>query len=134
MTTKTRRRTDAEPTPAEWLADLGQPPVELDSPYDLVTNEADRATIDDRRRRRASAHHLAEAIREARRQAVGTQIAAAAAWGRAQSQVSRLESDPSVVQLGTLIDYLSALDVEITIGFCSRRGRDVAVPPVDAEL
>jgi hypothetical protein len=100
--------------PDEWLAGEELPPIELDSPYDLITNPDDRASIPERDRRRAVAHALASAIREARRHSVGTQIAAAEAWGRSQSQVSRLEADPSIVQLGTLLDYLASMNVAIS--------------------
>jgi hypothetical protein len=103
------------PTPDEWVGSLGEAPIELASPYDLVTDENDRATIPEREHRREVAHTLAVAIRQARLDAVGTQVAAAQAWGRTQSQVSRLESDPSVVQLGTLLDYLSSIGVELSL-------------------
>jgi methionine synthase II (cobalamin-independent) len=104
-----------ELTPDEWLSGRGHPTIELASPYDLVTNAEDRATIPERERRRDLAHRLAVALKEARQSSVGTQVAAAEAWGRAQSQVSRLEGDPTVVQLGTLIDYLAALNIRLTL-------------------
>lgn len=106
--------TRTEFSPEEWLASEELLPVELDSPYELITDPDDRASIPERDRRRAVAHALASAIRDARRHSVGTQIAAAEAWGRSQSQVSRLEADPSVVQLGTLLDYLASMNVAIS--------------------
>jgi hypothetical protein len=108
-------RSDSKSSAEEWLVHLDEPLEELANAFELVTDEADRLSIPDRVRGRVAAHALASAIRQARHEAVGTQVAAAAAWGRAQSQVSRLEADPSVVQLGTLIDYLSSLNVELSI-------------------
>ena len=107
----------SEPTPEEWLVDFDPTPVKLDSPYDLISDPKLRSTIPERERRRAVAHELAVAVRDARQNSVGTQVAAAHAWGRAQSQVSRLESDPSVAQIGTLIDYLTAMNVDFSMRF-----------------
>jgi hypothetical protein len=61
--------------------------------------------------------HVQVAVREARQNSVGTQVAAAQAWGRAQSQVSRLEADPSVAKLGTIIDYLTSINVNFSMRF-----------------
>jgi hypothetical protein len=117
MPRPTLKTTIREYSPEEWLSDLAEPPVSLDSPYDLVTDPEQRATIPARERRRAVAHAVAVAVREARQNSVGTQVAAAHAWGRAQSQVSRLEADPSVAQLGTIIDYLTSMNVDFSMRF-----------------
>jgi hypothetical protein len=119
MTRPSAKATIREYTPEEWLSDLGEAPVHLDSSYDLVTDPELRATIPARERRRAVAHAVAVAVREARQNSVGTQVAAANAWGRAQSQVSRLEADPSVAQLGTIIDYLTSMNVDFSMRFAA---------------
>ncbi len=109
MTTKKHR----DPTPAEWLAAADLGPSSPASPYDLIeVRDEDR---DEDRRRRAIAHELLLAVRNIRQQAVGTQTEAARAWHRPQSQVSRLEADPSAAKVGTFLDYLSALNIDMTI-------------------
>lgn len=103
-----------EYTPAEWLAAaVDSHPAELASPYDLADTDAEDR--DEDRRRRALAHELHLAVRSIRQRAIGTQTDAAKAWHRPQSQVSRLESDPSASKVGTFLDYLSALNVSMSI-------------------
>jgi hypothetical protein len=111
------KATPLEPTPTNWLERKDESLVEIQSPFDLVTSTDDRTSISERRQRRNIAHALATCVREARHNSVGTQVVAAKAWGRSQSQVSRLEADPSTAQVGTLIDYLASMNVEFSIRF-----------------
>jgi hypothetical protein len=69
-----------------------------------------------RTRPRALAPKMTASLREIRESTGRTQTAAAAAWGRSQSQVARVEGlDLARIKLGTLADYVEALGGTVTV-------------------
>ncbi len=60
-------------------------------------------------------HHMVASLQQLRKILCRTQNDVAQTWGRPQSQVSRLESDPLHAELATLLAYIQALGGRLTV-------------------
>jgi hypothetical protein len=67
------------------------------------------------RDRRDALHHVVTTLAELRRAAGRTQVDIAEDWGRPQSKVSRLESDPTRAEIATLLGYVAAIGGHLTV-------------------
>ncbi len=96
------------PTPDEFLNAANEGLVDH-RPYEWITDPEVLATIPARSRRRRASHELALDLAQLRLAFGLTQTDVAAASGRPQSVISRIERAPEVIQLATLIAYLNGL-------------------------
>lgn len=67
------------------------------------------------RTRRDAVHRVVTSLAELRRAAGRTQVDIAEEWGRPQSKVSRLESDPTRAEIATLLGYVAAIGGHLTV-------------------
>jgi predicted XRE-type DNA-binding protein len=96
-------------SPADFLAVAATTaPIEREL-FDGITDPAIRQRITQTTAEREHRHELLTTLASIRQRLGLTQDEVAAAWGRTQPQVSRLERDPTAAQVSTLISYLSAL-------------------------
>jgi hypothetical protein len=65
--------------------------------------------------RRLAEHRVVATLQQLRRMLGRTQVEVAEQWGRPQSQVSRLESDPIRAELGSVLAYVQALGGRLTV-------------------
>lgn len=64
---------------------------------------------------RRLAEHQVATLQQLRKLLGRTQIEVAEQWGRPQSQVSRLESDPMRAELSSILAYVQALGGRLTV-------------------
>lgn len=102
--------------PKDWLDD-DREPVYRD-PDDKASWRGDdtvQGEITKLVEHRRIEHHMVASLQQLRKLLGRTQNDVAQTWGRPQSQVSRLETDPLHVELATLLAYIQALGGRLTV-------------------
>ena len=101
--------------PKEWLDD-NREPVYRDSDARATWRGED---VDDEVaeivKRRRLEHETVASLQHLRKLLGRTQVEVANDWGRPQSQVSRLETDPLHAELASVLAYIQALGGRLTV-------------------
>jgi DNA-binding XRE family transcriptional regulator len=104
---------NTEPDPQEWLASTTEQGG-YDRPWAHPDTEFP-ALLEEARHRRAAQHEIVTSLAELRRAAGLNQTELAQRWGHHQPHVSKIENDPTHVELATLAGYVRALGGRLTI-------------------
>lgn len=102
--------------PKDWLDDKRD--VIYRDPDDKATWQGDPAVDDEIAeivKRRRLEHATVASLQQLRKLLGRTQIDVANQWGRPQSQVSRLETDPLHAELASVLAYIQALGGRLTV-------------------
>src|SRR5437879_3464997 len=94
--------------PKDWLDD-DRDPLYRDDDDDEASWRGDRTVNDEITNlveQRRLEHHMVASLQQLRKILGRTQNDVAQTWGRPQSQVSRLESDPLHAELATILAYI----------------------------
>ncbi|MGH9124471.1 MAG: helix-turn-helix domain-containing protein [Acidimicrobiales bacterium] len=104
---------DNELTPQEWLDSTAE-----EGAHDDAWTHPDPefpALLEQSRRCRRTEHEIVTSLAELRRAAGRNQTELAERWGHRQPHVSKVENDPTNVELSTLAGYVRALGGRLTI-------------------
>jgi hypothetical protein len=102
-----------ELTPKDWLDSTAQ-----EGRYDEAWTHPDPEfpkLLEQSRQRRRTEHGIVTSLAELRRAAGLNQTELAERWGHRQPHVSKVENDPTNVELATLAGYVRALGGRLTI-------------------
>jgi len=111
--TGTTNDDDSDVTPHEWV-DSSPEEGGYDQPWTHPDPEFP-ALVDQSRERRRAEHEIVTSLAELRRATGLNQTELAERWGHRQPHVSKIESDPTHVELATLAGYVRALGGRLTI-------------------
>ncbi len=104
---------DYDLTPQEWL-DSTVEEGGHDQPWTHPAPEFP-ALLEESRSLRRAEHEIVTSLAALRRAAGLNQIEVAERWGHGQPHVSKIENDPTNVELATLAGYVRALGGRLTI-------------------
>ena len=115
---KNKTNDTVENTPEQWLEGLNEEPIRHEQGDDMWRDSADPGLYDTvlaAREHTARRHEVYTTLTALRHRFGRTQTDVARAWKRSQSQVSKVEADPSKAELLTLAGYIEALGGHLTL-------------------